>query len=69
MKKKLVLHRETLRQLSTPMFGRVVHGGYSAGAETCAVSLASLCSVFMCGGSDDCPGPKTDEITICICEI
>ena len=72
MKKKLVLHRETLRELSIPMLGRAVHGATS-GAETCAATLVSICQVFSvynCGASNgDCPGPKTDEVTICVCEI
>jgi hypothetical protein len=72
MKKKLVLHRETLQNLSTSMLGRVVRGATS-GAEGCAATLASICQVFSvygCGVSNgDCPGPHTDEVTICVCEI
>lgn len=63
MKKKLTLHRETLRLLSTPGLGQV------RGGTIIEPTGATYCIICGTGSCNDCPGPKTDEVTVCVCEI
>ena len=70
-KSKLVLQRETLRQLSGATLVRV-HGGSQI--ETHSETGPGMCGFTFdlpCGGTGDptigCP--RTDEATRCVCEI
>lgn len=56
--KKLAIHKETLRNLSQ-LGLNVAHGG----SATCPTEYGWACI----SGADTC-GPRTDEVSVCVCE-
>ena len=68
-KKRLTLHRETLRQLAQPTLQAI------RGAALPSVSCPTCGDPWTCpwpsDAGYDCTGgcPRTDEVTRCVCEI